>query len=324
MQFDNFLSWAKRFFGEDNIVVKSPEIMINSPFVDKSTPDSGKHCWCNPDKNAYHCFKTDAHGSLYKLVMEMEGCDYSDAIDIVGRDYDLIDLEKKIELLFNNKKIKSKKMSIQLPKDTFLISSMRKGYWRQQAEEYILRRKLPIDGLYFCISGEYKNRIVIPYFNKEGELIYFNSRDITSKSKLRYKGPDKTSGVGKSDVLWMSSWPKAGEKIYLTEGEFDAMSLKYIGLYGGACGGKNLTEKQLLMLSDYSITLCFDKDLAGRGATYKSLSEFGVNRHAGLVVPAEGYKDWNEMLVKLGPNVLKAYVEKYEKPLASNILWYEQ
>lgn len=325
VNFEYFLYWAQEHFGEDNIVVKSPEIMINSPFVEKSTPDSGHHCWCNPDKGAYHCFKTDASGTLYQLVMEMEGCDFSDAINILGRSYELRNLEKKIESLFMSKKKEEKKViksEIMLPNDTFLISSMRPSRWKQLAQDYITKRCLPLDNFHFCSTGEYRNRIIIPYFGKRGELIYFNGRDIAG-SKLRYKGPDKTIGVGKGDVLWMSSWPEAGERIYLTEGEFDAMTLNLLGFHSGACGGKNLTSKQLLMLANYDITLCFDKDQAGKTATFKSLLDVGASRQVGLVIPAQGYKDWNEMLVKVGPEVLRSYIDKYESPLASNILWYQ-
>ena len=39
----------------------------------------------------------------------------------------------------------------------------------------------------------------------------------------------------------------------------------------------------------------------------------GSKNRVTIIRPAEGYKDWNEMLVKFNIDVINAYIEKHEK-----------
>jgi DNA primase len=321
--YEHFLNWACEHFGAANVEQRGPEICINSPFVGY---DDGYHLQCRPEINAFHCWKSNAKGNLYQLVMDMEGCAFPDAKDILGGDQYLYKLEQKLEKFFEQKYKESQQSvidkSLSLPPDTFSINSL-KGRWRQLAENYLEKRKIPIDGLCFCLDGKYKNRIIIPYYGPKGNLIYFNARDITGQSKVRYRGPEKEVGIGKGDVVWMKAWPKEGEMIYLTEGEFDAMSLCLAGFNGAACGGKNFSEKQFELVKPYQITICFDLDKYGlealnkvgafmrskqfvRGAKYDQI---------GYIRPPQGYKDWNDMLVQLDKDIVRLYVEGKRQPL---------
>ena len=82
------------------------------------------------------------------------------------------------------------------------------------------------------MDGRYKGRIIIPYYDKIGNLIYFNGRHL-GNSKCKYLGPPKDIGVGKEDVVFMAGkWPETGSIIYLCEGEFNAISLREAELNG--------------------------------------------------------------------------------------------
>jgi len=324
IDYQTFWEWACNRFGEENCIQNGEEVCINSPFVDF---DQGNHCWCNPSKGVYHCWKSDASGKLVNLVMDHEHCDYQEATEILGGDRLLRDLEAKVAQFFANRRSVQKpkvKSLLQLPPDTFKIEALSKeNRLRIIAERYLESRNIPIEGLYVCGGGKYFNRIVIPYYGPEGELIYFNCRDMTGKSKLRYQGPPKEIGIGKGDVVWMKTWPIEGSTVYLTEGEFDAMSLCQAGFNGGAAGGKNFGDKQLKLLKSYNITICFDLDKYGLEALNKvgafmRAKQFvrgAKNDGLGYVRPAKGYKDWNDMLVKLGPNVVQLYVKGNERHL---------
>jgi len=315
---DSFLHWVEKHF--DPIEVKGDEIKINSPFTQE--PDYGHHCWCNPEKNAYHCFKSEAHGSLTNLVMITEKCDFDEAIEILGGDHDLRLLEMKLAKFFAEKRKKEKKPNkVSLPPQTYLIATMNQdSRFRRLAENYLASRHLPINNLQVCVDGRYRDRIIIPYYGPEGELIYFNSRDITNRSRARYLGPDqKESNVGKGDVLWFNKWPKEGEKIYLTEGEFDAMSLCVAGFSGVACGGKNISPKQTELMRPYDVCLSFDGDKYGREALNRigeHLLRSGI-RKVSFIRPAEGCKDWNDMLIKYGPEMIVLYISKNERPFSA-------
>lgn len=332
VNFDKFVKWAKSRFGEDNILVKGKEVRINSIF-DKN--DENQHLWCSPDGGkkkrkfgVYHCFKTDQKGSLVKLVQIVDSCDREDALVTLDGRTSIRDLEKKLEELFQDEEpviAPPPKDDLTLPIGCDLISSLDSGnWWRKKAEEYLSGRKLPIDGLYICTEDRYKARIIIPYYDRTGKLIYWNARHI-GKSKCKYLGPPKEVGVGKEDVVFMAGkWPKPGETIYLCEGEFNAISLKLCELNAAACGGKNMSDKQALMIADYNIVLCLDRDKAGRQGTTKmtsmisSVETIKKGEKLSYVIPPIGYNDWNEMLVKLGPVMLYHYIQKNKRQLDTN------
>lgn len=332
IDFKKFEKWAISKFGEDNVVVKGNEIRINSIF---EPDDTGHHLWCNPvgGKNKYkhgvfHCFKTDKKGSLVKLVQIVNNCDKEDAIDILKGRTPIRDLEKKLEELFEKSHEqeadteKEIKPELKLPPECYLISELgTNNWWRQKTEQYLNERKIPIEGLYVCTGGRYKNRILIPYYDKKGKLIYWNGRTLGS-SKCKYLGPPKEVGVGKEDVVYMAgNWPEAGETVYICEGEFNAKSLKLAEFNAVACGGKNMGNKQAIILSEYKIVLCLDRDKAGKAGTMKMSSivtsmetaKSGTGDKLMFVIPPKGYNDWNEFLVRNSAELLHYYIIKNQK-----------
>mgnify|MGYP000370213268 CR=1 FL=1 len=243
---DYFSQWVETRFGRDNYYVKELQVNLHSPFTEKK--DDGFHLWCCPELNAYHCWKTGKSGNLYELISEFEPCSYADAVELLGGNQYLKTLEDKIQKFFQSKPKEVKKSSLSLPPGTKAIHELPDGI-REVVQKYLQNRKLDYSNLYYCTEGKYAKRIIIPYYDSNRNLIYFNGRDITNKAYLRYKGPEKeTVGIGKGDVVWMSSYPDKGEKVYLTEGEFDAMSLKEAGFVSAALGGKSLNPKQIKLL----------------------------------------------------------------------------
>lgn len=332
IDFKKFERWAVSKFGEDNILVKGKEIRINSIF---ESDDTGFHLWCNPSggkkkiqHGVFHCFKTDKKGSLVKLVQLVDNCDREDAIDILHGRTPIKELEKKLEEFFskNNQDETNKDVSVSLslPPCCYLISSLpSNNYWKNKATSYLENRKIPIKDLYICTEGQYRNRIIIPYYDKNKKLIYWNARSL-GNSKCKYLGPPKDVGVGKEDVVFMAGeWPQSGETVYLCEGEFNAKSLKEAELNAAACGGKNMSKKQAIILSEYKIVLCLDRDKAGKAGTIKMSSiissmETAKSESGGklmFVAPPKGYNDWNEFLVKDGPEILYHYITKNQKQI---------
>ena len=328
---EKFEKWAINKLGEDNVLSKGKEIRLNSIF---EPDDTGFHLYCSPQggkkkiKNGvFHCFKTNNKGSLVKLVQIVENCDRDSAIDILKGRTPIHELEKKLEEFFENQdEFKEEtKSSLELPPDSYLISSLgNNNWWRNKAEEYLKNRKIPIEGYYICLGGRYKGRIIIPYYDKNGSLIYWNSRALFN-SKCKYLGPPKEVGVGKEDVVYMAgSWPKPGELIYLCEGEFNAKSLKIAEFNAAACGGKNMGKKQAIILSGYRVVICLDRDKAGKSGTLKMSSILtSLNKSDGkdkimFVVPPRGYNDWNEFLIKNNAELLHHYIIKNQKTLDCN------
>lgn len=337
--FENFLDWAEsRFPGE--VRVSGNEVQINSIFTEK--PDRDHKLWCNPyggknqrEHGVFHCWKTDRHGSLVSLVMLVDKCDYDVAVGILGGEETAIrDLEKQLEEFWAKKdekpvEVAEEKPVLELPSFSCPIAELPSfSRHRVKAELYLVNRKLPTEDLLICTRGRYRERIIIPYYNREHELIYFNSRYIGDKENMvRYLGPPKEAGVGKNDVLYIPKWAPDGEKLYLTEGEFDALSIYYSGIiqrekiYAAAFGGKNLSDKQLGMIQHHQICLCLDSDTAGKLGLKKMVEKL---RARGIpltfVRPPKQYKDWNKMLVEVGHKILLHYLRTYEKPMTDMYL----
>ena len=275
-------------------------------------------------------FKTDKKGTLAKLIQVVDKCSYEDAYLILNGRSSIRELEDKLYDFFDKLDGQEEvptiieKKTLSLPEGSSLISSLPKNnFWRNLASEYLEKRKIPIDDLYICRTAPYKARIIIPYYDKDGDLFYFNARHV-GKSSLRYLGPDKSIGIGKGDVLFMAGgiWPEKNSFVYVCEGEFDALSIFHSGLNSIACGGKNFSEKQMSLIKDYKIVICLDNDKAGfQGSTSMSMMASqnmqtnGSDQRLMFVSPYKSYKDWNEMYIKEGPKILKNYILASRKNL---------
>lgn len=331
INFKKFERWAVNRFGEDNVLIRGNEIRLNSIF---EQGDDDYHLWCNPGGGkkkhkfgVFHCFKTDQKGSLLKLVQLVDNCSRDDAVEILEGRESISVLEKKLmDILTTDQPVVVKnnsKPDLVLPEFTSLISDLSaKDFYRIRAEKYLEKRKLPIDGLYVCHDGRYKNRIIIPYYDQQKKLIYWNARDL-GNSKLKYLGPPKEVGVGKEDVIFMAgSWPKIGETVYVCEGEFNAITLRQAEFNAAACGGKNMSDKQSLMLAGYNVVLCLDRDKAGKSGTIKmssmisSLSmQNGSKERLKYVFPPQGINDWNEFLIKQNTEILHHYILRQQRTI---------
>lgn len=322
IDFDKFLSWAESRF--DDVIVSGNEIKLNSIFCD----DRKHHLWCNPSggktgnsHGVYHCWKSESKGSLLGLVMLVDRCTYEEALEILDApaEGNLADLERRVQELFKGAPIEQEpeKKGLELPPECYLFDELPSYHnLKSAAEEYLKKRKISTKGLFLCTRGRYRNRIIIPYRDRDGGIIYYNGRYVGDPGdNLRYMGPPKELGVGKGDVMYSPSWPEPGEKLYITEGEFDAMSLWQCGFHSAALGGKAATEKQTSMIRDYKPVLCLDADEAGSEALPKIASALmSKGMSVSYVRPCREYKDWNGLLEEKGERILREYIRTQEKP----------
>lgn len=326
IDFDRFRHWVEQRF--PHAVVKGKEIRLHSIFA----ADTNFHLWCSPsggkknrENGVFHCFKTDTKGSLINLVMKVDGLDYDDAVSLLKGEPTIRELERQVEEMlaeYDKPFLANKpKVRLALPEDCYQIEGL-ETWWGKKSREYLDGRKIPSEGLYICTGGRYKARIIIPYRDKEGTLIYWNGRHI-GKAKAKYLGPDKEVGVGKEDVVFLTHWPEPGATIHLCEGEFNAKVMTLCGFNGGACGGKNMSEKQAAALKDYKLVICLDRDKAGeRGTEVMAEKVTSIGMRLGkdrlrLTQPAEGFNDWNDMYLKFGSRILSEYVRRSETTLDS-------
>jgi hypothetical protein len=320
VDFNKFVDWASNKLSP--IDIRGNEIRINSIFCH----DQKKHLWCNPyggknkiEYGVYHCWKTDKKGTLVNLVMLVEKCDFKKSLEILGLHRPLLlasdsfDFDLDFESPKSPENWESSFIELQMPPFCQPINKTPEP-WYTRAKKYLDSRKIDPSRFYFCVGGKYEGRIVIPYYSPNQKLIYFNGRTILD-SKLRYKGPEKECGVGKEDVLFFTNHGNYGDKYYLCEGEFDAISLHQLGLNAVACGGKYLSDKQAVQLSPYKICLALDSDEAGQESLIKmkqKISQYGSS-NISVVKPPNQIKDWNEFYCKFDPKIILGYIGSTEK-----------
>ena len=341
---EKFLEWAESRFG--HCLLKGNEVRINSPFFND---DTGHHCWCRVDGSTkkgeerefgiYHCFKTDKRGSLPGLVMMVDGVEFREALEILGADDGLRDIDLKLQAFFDSiygdpkpvaetpKSEEPQKMA--MPPSVWRITELASNNrFRVAAEIYLKSRKLPPEKYFIGTAGPFRNRIVIPYYDWDGKLIYFNGRLLGDAKAARYRGPDyETYQVGKDDVLYMPEWPPPGAKVYLNEGEFDADSIYYSAqslgekMYAAAFGGKNVSEKQVEILRPFVPVLGLDADWYGKRALARVCQDM-KSKHIMpyFVRPPDKWKDWNKMLQETSPKVLVRYIQNNERPITESDL----
>ena len=325
IDYDRFLEWAESRF--DHVVVSGAEVKLNSVFCD----DRKHHLWCNPsggkkacETGVYHCWKSGQKGSLVSLVMLVDKCSYEEALRSldIAPSGGLAELERRVDEMFSSKGVEDKQATpevdgLSVPSDCYYFDDLpSSNRTRSLAESYLKSRCIPTDGLMVCTGGRYKNRILIPYKDRSGRLIYYNGRLLgDSDSGLRYLGPPKELGIGKGDVLYSRSWPSRGDKVYITEGEFDSMSLDLCGFKSVALGGKSITPQQVKMIAGCVPVLSLDADDAGGEAMPRmaaSLSKAGFDKIR-YVRPSREYKDWNGLMAARGPSVVRRYIETQER-----------
>jgi DNA primase len=324
IDFDVFVAWAESRFGD--VIVSGDEVKLNSIFCE----DRKHHLWCSPsggkkrcETGVYHCWKSDEKGDLVGLVMEVDHCSYEQAVETLNATPGggLAELERRVNEMFflndSTPKAIASASALEIPQDCYLFEDLpSSNRTRSAAEEYLKTRGIPTDGLFVCTAGRYKNRIIIPYRDRAGRLIYYNGRYIGDPgTNLRYLGPPKELGIGKGDVLYSRFWPSKGDKVYIVEGEIDSMSLDLSGLKSVALGGKNLTDAQIDMLKGTKPVVCLDADDSGAQALPRMAIRLKNSGFEGIryVRPCKEYKDWNGLFVAKGPKILSAYIRTQEK-----------
>lgn len=199
----------------------------------------------NPDKPVFNCFRCGYKGGWAKLIVKLKGIGFDEANELVKDSHSYKKREKKNESL----------TPIPLPPFSPFTT---------EAIEYLNKRGINDSdieqyGMYYCSTGEFFNRIIIP--------IYYNNRQITflgraiSKSFIRYRGP-KGSPLGRL-LFNYDAIPKKTEKMVLVEGIFDAIRLARLGWPVVATFGKKISEFQIDLIRNknpHEVVIYWDSD----------------------------------------------------------------
>ena len=203
------------------------------------------------EKSVYHCWSCgethDTHGHIGKLISQFGSKKDNKTYKLIRPDK----FEKK-EKVFKE---------LELPKEYKKFDEIHTLHIpRKEAFNYLKKRGITqeiIDKyqIGLCIEGEYSGRIIVPSFNKKGELNFFVSRSWNPKSKLKYKNPE----AAKDFLIFNESLIDFKKEIFIVEGVFDSFFLNNSIALLGKYINDNMWEK-LYTKAKKDIIICLDGD----------------------------------------------------------------
>lgn len=149
----------------------------------------------------------------------------------------------------------------------------------------------------------YKHKIIIP-FTQDGRVIYLRGRYLengnaqTDKAKMLGLKGHTTKRLFNAEIL---ADLKQGDKVYICEGEFDAMILDQNNFNAVAIlGTTNFNADDIDLFKGLDVVLCLDNDEAGQRATQEIAKMFLLKGHGVKTKQLpENIKDATDYFTKL-------------------------
>lgn len=249
-----------------NITFFSPFTSHHKPKLEiRSTPDeNGNYTW--------HCWITDKKGkSIHTLFRQLnlpkERIEQLNRIIESGR------------YRTSNKEVKVNQ-TIQLPAEYNPLWIKKSTPDYRNAIHYLTNRGVTIFDILkyrigYCESGEYSGKIIIPSYDRDGQLNYFVSRAYYKADKFKHKNPKISK-----DIIGFEMFVNWSQPIVLCEGSFDAIAIKRnaIPLFGKII--QPALQTKIIEERVKDIYICLDSDALKNALTIaeKFMAE-GLNVH---------------------------------------------
>ena len=295
------------------------------PFHHEKTPSFV----VSPAKQLFHCFGCGAGGDVVKFIMMIESIDFKEAVSILAKDAGLtppkfekstLDKEGKEEIkAVNNFAVDffhamlNENIRAYLAKRGLSNSSIEKyrfGFADENSNKLVAEaKKREIAPSLLVRAGLFKkdsegnlrpyffNRIIIPIFNAQGDIIAFSGRSIDG-SEPKYLNSPETEVFSKSKTLYPFNFSKnsirEAKSAIVVEGYFDAIILQQEGIENVVSSmGTSFTEDQAKLIKRFAdkVYFFYDNDLGGRLGAERAVQVCGK------------FDDFDEWIRVLSPTV---------------------
>ena len=243
----------------------------------------------NLDKNAYKCWVCDYHGrSIRRLVRRFGSYIQLQKWDRISHRTDL----ERFDELFMEGVSGEGKTTVQLPEEFISLCSDKIPATGTYAYRYLNSRGITKADILkwkigYCFSGEYRNRIIIPSFDDDGDCSYFIARSYTGDS-YKYKNPRSSK-----DIVFNELFINWNEDLTIVEGVFDALVAgNAVPILGSTLrSGSDLLRK--IVYNDTPIYIAMDPDAAKKERRIiKMLLEYDIELYK---IDVSGYEDIGSM-----------------------------
>ena len=243
----------------------------------------------NLDKNVFKCWICDYRGrNIRRAIRRFGSFTQLQAWDSITNRSDL----EKFADLFNNVQYTDGVQKLQLPEEFVSLCSNKIPATGRYALNYLQKRGVTNEDILkwkigYCFSGEYKNRIIIPSFDKDGDVSYFVARSYSGDS-YKYKNPRASK-----DITFNELYIDWNSDLVMVEGVFDAVVAgNAVPILGSTLrkGSKLLRE---IVRNDTPIYIALDPDaIKKERKIIKTLLQYDVELYK---VDVSGFEDVGSM-----------------------------
>jgi len=284
MEITEKLNIVGSFLGDHRKV--GNEYLYHCPFCNHHK----KKLSLNFEKSKFKCWVCDAHGNIRRLVRKKATLDLFQKWKQIDGE---VDLNTNLDDLFTDT-AEAKEEILSLPDGFTTLTSKTNPLSYKKYLNYLKKRGLTQqDILYwkigFCSDGEYKDRIVIPSFNSDGNVNFFVGRTVVGDKFAKFKQPSISK-----DIIFNELYLDFDEDITLVEGIFDAIKAGHNAI---PMLGSTLREESKLFQKivgyDTAVYMALDPDAKKKESEIiRKLINYGIEVYKVDILP---YKDAGEM-----------------------------
>ncbi len=280
-------------FEEEGKNIGKDWVGVNCPYCS----DFSNHGGFNREDGHYNCWMCGGH-PLDQTLSKISGL----PLRQVRKEL------KEIHPLF----IKKQKKELSRPNELSLPLGC--GPLQEQHIKYILKRNFDPDviireyGIMGCGPiGPYKYRIIIPIYYQE-QLISYQGRSITDKTRMRYKACIKAKEVIPYKSILYDMDKSMDSSVVVVEGITDAWRLGHGSV---ATFGISYTQAQVNLLSKYhTVHILFDSEPGAQRLAHTLAEQLSVLGVSAYVHTIEGYKDPGSLPQKEADYIMKQLLGK--------------
>ena len=240
-------------------------------------------------KNVFKCWICDYRGrSIRRLIRSFGSYTQLQKWDeIFGRQ----DLER-FDDLFAERSVERNDQTVDLPEEFVSLCHDNIPKTGIYARNYLKSRGITAAEILkwkigYCFSGEYRNRIVVPSFNDDGNVSYFVARSYNGDT-YKYKNPRSSKNIVFNELY--VNW---NEDLILVEGVFDAINAgNSVPILGSTLRTDSSLIKKIVF-NDTPVYVALDPDAVEKERkVIKTLLKYDVELYK---IDVTGYEDVGSM-----------------------------
>jgi len=223
----------------------------------------------NIEKNVYKCWICDARGkSLFRIIRRFGDFKQQEKWkELSGKKENLEDINFLFE---KEEKQEQREIILELPENFRTLTRPSNSRSHRAALRYLTSRGIDKEDILrwkigYCDSGKFRDRIIIPSFNEDGDLNYYIARTFSDAYK-RYLNPSVSR-----DIVFNELYVDFSEEVMIVEGAFDAIKSKNAVPILGSTIRETSKLFRRIVQNDTPVLLALDPDAKKKTEAIKKM-----------------------------------------------------